>query len=49
MIDDDTEEQAEEEIIESIDAIPDENDELGQVSVAMTKKSCLHLQRMTLK
>ena len=34
MIDDDTEEQAEEEIIESIDAIPDENDELGQVSVA---------------
>lgn len=34
MIDDDTEEQAEEEIIESIDAIPDEKDELGQVSVA---------------
>ena len=34
MIDDDTEEQAEEEIIESMDAIPDEKDELGQVSVA---------------
>ena len=34
MLDDDTEEQAEEEIIESIDAIPDEKDELGQVSVA---------------